>query len=283
MTVMKWWHLLKSASQANLPTSKVRSPNSSRHRHREASSSGKVSGPASRCDNATLTNGTTARPQFSTTTGQSGHHRGNLDHQLLNIRGGDGYCLVCNPWYADKNPNLQNEDPNSLPQISTEHGYVLLEGQPSVLPPSRAEGNYFTKVDIRGDSNNMELILDTALVANPNRARSSRYEKVDIHLPLDHKASSEPATLIVSELLQLNPKGRRYTTGSPLSDSQLSYESHFGCGKTGFNTEETQVVLSMARALRVRNKCSPSSTFSKNWGFHLLLFIKAQISRSLRN
>ncbi|EGO58695.1 hypothetical protein NEUTE1DRAFT_40312, partial [Neurospora tetrasperma FGSC 2508] len=93
-------------------------------------SSSKVSVSASRCGNATLTNGTTARPQFFTLTG---HYRGNFDCQLLNIRDGDEFCLVCDP--------------------------------------CRAEGRYFIKADIRGNGNNMQLVLDIALVAIPNRAR----------------------------------------------------------------------------------------------------------------
>ncbi|KAK3484968.1 uncharacterized protein B0T23DRAFT_400229 [Neurospora hispaniola] len=107
---------------------------------------------------------------------RTGHYRGNFDCQLLNIRDGDEFCLVCDPWYADKNPTLQNEDPNYLPQMSAERG--------------RAEGRYFIKADIRGNGNDMELVLDIALVANPNRARSSLYEKVDIHLPLYYEGGN---------------------------------------------------------------------------------------------
>ncbi|KAL0466366.1 hypothetical protein QR685DRAFT_575502 [Neurospora intermedia] len=113
----------------------------------EKAKSRMVSGPAFRCGNATLTNGTTARPQFSTITGQSGHYRGNLDCQLLNIRDGDEFCLVCDP--------------------------------------CRAEGRYFIKADIREDSNNMQLVLDIAMVANHNQTR----RRLDVQDFLNHIAS----------------------------------------------------------------------------------------------
>ncbi|KAK3338895.1 hypothetical protein B0H65DRAFT_399456, partial [Neurospora tetraspora] len=52
---------------------------------------------------------------------------------LINIHQGDEFCLVCDP--------------------------------------CRTEGRYFIKADIRGNGNNMQLVLEIALVANPYRAR----------------------------------------------------------------------------------------------------------------
>ncbi|KAK3502294.1 hypothetical protein B0T13DRAFT_445641 [Neurospora crassa] len=189
MTVMKWWHLntplkvqwlgslpfpvfiqlttlsLSFEPYPNLPTSKVRSPNSSRHRHREASSSGKVSRPASRCGNATLTNGTTARPQFSTTryiTGETLITNSSTFATALSLV----LCVI----------------PGTLIKIQTSKTRTptpSLKSEPSV-------GTFGLKVNPLS----CPVVAPRRWLQNPNRARSIRYEKVVIYLPLDHEGKN---------------------------------------------------------------------------------------------
>ncbi|KAK3399752.1 hypothetical protein B0T20DRAFT_495887 [Sordaria brevicollis] len=111
-------------------------------------------------------------------------YRGWFDCELDGIKAGDEFRLVCDPWYADKNPNMRNRDPDTLPRLSAERGYVLLEGQPSVLPRPEHDGKCFIKADVKRNGNTMELILNMALVAKPNRARYNRYKLVERRLPL---------------------------------------------------------------------------------------------------
>lgn len=89
------------------------------------------------------------------------------------------------PFYADQNPNLQHDDPETIPPISAGgRSYILLDAQPVVLPRSPLKGRYFCSVRVEGAGDNMELVVEVKQVGPHFRSAEKYYNSAWHRLPL---------------------------------------------------------------------------------------------------
>ena len=75
---------------------------------------------------------------------RTGHYREGFECLPDNIQQSDEFCLVCDSWYADKNPNLQDNDYPPLPPLPLAQSVVTFcwRRNPLLCLPVPAKGGY---------------------------------------------------------------------------------------------------------------------------------------------